>query len=110
MGQMPGLSLGVEGAGCIKQVGSSVTTAKTGDMVAFVTPGAIATCVRVTRDLVHALPKSMTLEDAATIPVAFMAAYQSLIETAHLAMGERVMIHSAAGGMLPTLAVWDFLY
>lgn len=105
---MPGLSLGVEGAGCIKQVGSSVTTAKTGDMVAFVAPSAIATCVRVKRDLVHALPKSMTLEDAATVPVAFMAAYQGLIETAHLAEGERVIIHSAAGGILPILPMWKF--
>ena len=98
---MPGLSLGLEGAGCIKQVGSSVTTAKSGDMVAFLAPGAIATCVRVKRDLVHVLPMSLTLEDAATIPVAFMAAYQSLLETAHLAKGERVLIHSAAGGILP---------
>ena len=79
-------------------------------MVAFITPGAIATCVRVKRDLVHVLPKSMTLEDAATIPVVFMAAYQSLIETAHLTKGERVIIHSAAGGMLPTLTMWKFFY
>ncbi len=107
---MPGLFLGVEGAGCIKQVGSSVTTAKPGDMVAFITPGAIATCVRVKRDLVHVFPKSMSVEDAATVPVAFMAAYQSLIERANLAKGERVLIHSAAGGTFSKLALWECPY
>ena len=102
---MPGLSLGTEGAGTIRQVGSSVTTLKPGDVVAFAAPGAIATCVRVKYDLVHASPKSMTMEDAATIPTAFMAAYHSLIETAHLDKDERVLIHSAAGGTLLNLTV-----
>lgn len=95
---MPGLALGFDGAGCVKQTGSSVTAVKTGDIVAFVTPGAISTVVRVKGDLVHVLPKGMTLEDGASIPLVFMAAHQSLIGTAHLSQGERVLIHAAAGG------------
>lgn len=97
---MPGLALGFDGAGCVKQTGSSVTAVKTGDMVAFVTPGAISTLVRVKDDLVHVLPKGMSVEDGASIPLVFMAAHQSLIEAAHLSHGERVLIHAAAGGML----------
>ncbi len=85
LGQMPGFSLGLEGSGCVKQLGSSITNLRSRDMVAFISPGAIATCVRVKRDLVHVLPESMTLADGAAIPVAFMAAYHSLIEMAHLA-------------------------
>ncbi len=100
MGQMPGLTLGFDGSGYVKQIGSSVTGVKAGDMVAFVTPGAIATFARVNSKLVHVLPKGMHLEDGASIPLVFMAAYQSLVETARLCQGERVLIHSAAGGIL----------
>ena len=96
---MPGLALGFDGAGYVKETGSAVTTARAGDMVAFATPGAISTLVRVKSGLVHVLPKGMSLEDGASIPLVFMAAYQSLIEIAHLSQGERVLIHSAAGGM-----------
>ena len=98
---MPGLALGFDGAGYVKQTGSAVNTVKAGDMVAFATPGAISTLVRVKSGLVHVLPNGMSLEDGASIPLVFMAAYQSLMETAHLSQGERVLIHSAAGGMLP---------
>ena len=97
---MPGLAFGFDGAGCVKQTGSAVTTVKAGDMIAFVTPGAISTLIRVKSGLVHVLPKGMSLEDGASIPLVFMAAYQSLVETAHLSQRERVLIHSAAGGML----------
>lgn len=100
MGQIPGLTLGFDGAGCVKQTGSSVTAVKTGDMVAFATPGALSTVVRVKGGLVHVLPKGMSVEDGASIPLVFMAAYQSLVETARLSEGERVLIHSAAGGEL----------
>lgn len=98
---MPGLALGFDGAGYVKETGSGVTTVKAGDMVAFATPGAISTVVRVKSGLVHVLPKGMSLEDGASIPLVFMAAYQSLIETAHLSQDERVLIHAAAGGMHP---------
>lgn len=69
-------------------------------MVAFAVSGAISTHVRAKSDLVHILPKGISLEDGASIPLVFMAAYQSLMETARLSQNERVLIHSAAGGML----------
>lgn len=98
LGQTPGLTLGFDGAGYVTKLGSSVTDIKVGDIVAFATPGAISTHTRVKRDLVHILPKGMSVEDGASIPLVFMAAYQSLMETARLSQGERVLIHSAAGG------------
>lgn len=104
---MPGLTLGFDGAGYVKQTGSSVTAVNAGDMVAFVAPGAISTLVRVKGDFAHVLPKGMTLQDGASIPLVFMAAYQSLTETARLSQGERVLIHSAAGGMLVDLKFLD---
>lgn len=98
LGQTPGLALGFDGAGHVKQIGDSVSGVKVGDMVAFAAPGSISTHTRVKRCLAHVLPKGMSLEDGASIPLVFMAAYQSLIETARLVQGERVLIHSAAGG------------
>ncbi|KAL8719832.1 MAG: hypothetical protein Q9225_003210 [Loekoesia sp. 1 TL-2023] len=99
LGQIPGLTLGFDGAGYVKQTGSSVAAVKAGDAVAFAAPGAISTLVRIKSDLVHVLPKGMSLEDGASIPLVFMAAYQSLMESARLSQGERVLIHSAAGGL-----------
>ncbi|KAL8730919.1 MAG: hypothetical protein Q9181_004491 [Wetmoreana brouardii] len=99
LGQTPGLTLGFDGAGYVKQTGSSVTAVRPGDAVAFAAPGAISTIIRIKSDFVHALPKGMSLEDGASIPLVFMAAYQSLMETARLSRSERVLIHSAAGGL-----------
>lgn len=100
LGQTPGLTLGFDGAGYVQQTGSSVNALKAGDMVAFAAPGAISSLIRVKGDLVHALQNGMSLEDGASIPLVFMAAYQSLMETTRLSQGERILIHSAAGGML----------
>ena len=82
----------------MKQTGSAVSTVKVGDRVAFVAPSAISTLARVKEGLVNALPDAISLDHGASIPIVFMAAYQSLIETARLSRGERVLIHSAAGG------------
>ena len=98
LGQTPGLTLGFDGAGYVTKLGSAVTDIKVGDIVAYAAPGAISTYSRVKRNLVHVLPKGMSVEDGASIPLVFMAAYQTLMETAHLSQGERVLIHSAAGG------------
>lgn len=100
LGQMPGLALGLEGAGSVRQTGSLVTAVKAGDSVAFAAQGAISTTIRVKADLVHVLPNGMSPENGASIPLVFMAAYQSLLETARLSQGEKILIHSAAGGKL----------
>ena len=55
------------------------------------------TKVRVDADLVQRLPDTTGFEQGAALPVVLMAAYQSLIETARLVKGERVLIHGASG-------------
>ena len=45
------------------------------------------------------IPQLLTFEAAATIPVAFATAWYSLMERAHLAEGDDVLIHGAAGGV-----------
>lgn len=43
------------------------------------------------------LPDSMSLEDAAAIPVNYLTAYIMLFEQCHLKPGEKVFVHMAAG-------------
>ncbi|KAL8810423.1 MAG: hypothetical protein Q9200_002591 [Gallowayella weberi] len=99
LGQMPGLNLGIEGAGYVKQMGLAVSGCSVGEKVAFIARGAIATHVRIKCSSMRILPPDMTFEDGASIPLVFMAAYQSLMEIARLSRGETVLIHSAAGGL-----------
>jgi len=45
------------------------------------------------------IPDSLTLEEAATIPVAFLTAWYALRHLGRIRNGERVLIHAAAGGV-----------
>lgn len=56
------------------------------------------TVVRVSQDPGQVLPEGMSFEDGVTVPLVGMAAWQSLVEVAHLQKGESVLIHTAAGG------------
>ncbi len=50
-------------------------------------------------DLVVPVPESLTDHEAATFGVAYLTAWHSLCEVGRLAPGERVLIHSATGGV-----------
>jgi acyl transferase domain-containing protein len=92
--------LGFECAGTVAAVGAGVTGVAIGeDVVAALTPGALAS--RVTVRAEHVVPKPDTLgfEDAATLPVAFLTAHHALHGLAALRPGEHVLIHAAAGGV-----------
>ena len=41
-------------------------------------------------------PDDWTLDEAATVPIAYATAYLSLVMTAHIKKGERVLIHTGA--------------
>src|SRR5262249_27983353 len=94
-----GPTLGLECAGRIIRVGSSVKNLEVGDRVVAFAASAFAT--HVTIPALHAvkLSPNLSFEDAATIPVAFMTAYYSLITLADLKKDEWVLIHGAAGGI-----------
>jgi NADPH:quinone reductase-like Zn-dependent oxidoreductase len=98
MGLVANTELGVDASGIIKRVGSKVTTTKPGDRVATFCFGACRSLLRMHESLVAKLPKEMSLEDGASLPTAYVTAYQSLYEVGRLAPGETILIHSAAGG------------
>ncbi|MEO7359392.1 MAG: SDR family NAD(P)-dependent oxidoreductase, partial [Gemmatimonadaceae bacterium] len=99
MVSLPTGALGGECAGTVSAVGSGVTSVAVGDRVLAFTLGALRTHAEVTADLVAPMPQWMSFEHASTVPVAYMTAWHALVNVARLQRGERVLIHSAAGGV-----------
>ena len=103
MGQYPDAApLGCECVGEIVSVGSSVSAVSelsVGQRVWAIAGGSFAQYVTVPVELVAPVPESLTDSAAVTLPVAFSTAYYSLCQLAQLQRGERVLIHSAAGGV-----------
>ncbi|MBO0856855.1 MAG: type I polyketide synthase [Chloracidobacterium sp.] len=106
MGVYPGqsygeLSLGIECSGRVTAVGEGVSEWQVGDEVMAIVSSldAVSAFVNVPEPFVAAKPESMSFEEAATTPIAFLTAYYALLRQGRLASGERVLIHAAAGGV-----------
>jgi len=61
--------------------------------------GAYAEQVAVAERVALRIPDAMPLDEAAAFPVVYLTAYAMLVRIAHLQRGERVLIHTAAGGV-----------
>lgn len=60
---------------------------------------AMATTVVADPDFLLEVPEEWTLEEAATVPVAYGTAYYALIERAKLKKWQKILIHSGSGGV-----------
>ena len=104
LGIYPGLddgpvSLGAECSGRICAIGEGIEGLQIGDEVVAVAPAAFGSHVRTPAALVALKPPQCSFEEAATLPIAFLTASYALDHLAHLSAGERVLIHSATGGV-----------
>jgi acyl transferase domain-containing protein/acyl-CoA synthetase (AMP-forming)/AMP-acid ligase II/alkylation response protein AidB-like acyl-CoA dehydrogenase/NADPH:quinone reductase-like Zn-dependent oxidoreductase/acyl carrier protein/ubiquinone/menaquinone biosynthesis C-methylase UbiE len=101
LGVYPGEAgeLGCECAGEITAIGGAITQFQPGDQVMAIAPGSFSPFVTVDANWVIHQPESLTAESAATIPVVFLTAFYSLYQLADIQKGDRVLIHSAAGGV-----------
>ncbi len=90
---------GAECSGTIVRVGASVRDWKIGDHVLAFAPASMQTFVNVPSDFVVGKPAALTFTEAAGIPVSFLTAEYGLHRLAHLAPGQRILIHAAAGGL-----------
>ena len=100
LGIYPGQpALGAECTGTVRQVGRAVMDFQIGDPVAVVAPNTCCNPLIVPAELAVRIPSTLSLAEAATIPIAFLTAWYALEETADLCAGQRVLIHSAAGGV-----------
>ncbi|MES2312226.1 MAG: NADP-dependent oxidoreductase [Pseudomonadota bacterium] len=100
--RMP-LVLGHDVAGVVIQVGSRVRQFKVGDEVYSRVPdhriGTFAEFIAVNENDVAPKPKNITMEEAASIPLVGLTAWQALVERAHLKKGQKVFIQAGSGGV-----------
>jgi len=93
------LWLGSECAGRIVAVGDGVGEYAVGDEVVVLAPGCFRSFVTIDAHLAAPKPPHLSFEEATTIPLVFLTAYYGLHELARMRAGERVLIHSATGGV-----------
>jgi len=91
---------GFEFAGYIEAVGDAVPSDRVGQSVMGVTRfGGYQGAVVVDATRVRPLPEGWTVEEGAAFPAAALTAAYGLMEPGRLKRGEKVVIHSAAGGV-----------
>jgi len=99
--------LGHDVAGVVTQVGSGVRGFEVGDEV-YARPrdlriGTFAEYIAIDQDDVAPKPTSLTLHEAAAVPLVALAAWQTLVDLARVKPGQRVLVHAGAGGLGSTV-------
>jgi NADPH:quinone reductase-like Zn-dependent oxidoreductase len=102
LGIAPPMALGVEAAGTVLAVGSSVQRAGVGDaVITHPVPlrdqGTWAEQIIVAEDTVAPKPAWMTWEEAGAFPVPGLTAYQTIVSVLHVERGEWLLVHGASG-------------
>lgn len=97
------LVLGLDAAGVVKETGAKARRFKIGDEVMSRTDmqrgGTYAEYVAVDEGIVARKPRNLSFEEAASIPLAGLTAWQALVDRAAVKSGDRVLIHAGAGGV-----------
>jgi NADPH:quinone reductase-like Zn-dependent oxidoreductase len=99
----PPTILGHDVAGIVKKVGSDVSKFNVGDEV-YARPrdyriGTFAELIAIKQDDVALKPKNLSMEEAASIPLVGLTAWQALIEKGNLQKGQKVFIQAGSGGV-----------
>ncbi|MCY4667929.1 MAG: NADP-dependent oxidoreductase [Rhodococcus sp.] len=97
------LILGTDLAGVVIEVGPKVQSFKPGDEV-FARPdkdriGTFAERIAVTEADLALKPATISMTEAASMPLVALTAWQALVERANVQPGQRVLIHAGAGGV-----------
>lgn len=96
----PPLVVGYEVSGTVDAVGSGVDAALIGtDVIGLTRFGGYADVVSVPAGQVFAKPSGLTHEEGASVPVAYLTAWQLLVVMGSLTPEETVLIHNAGGGV-----------
>jgi len=90
---------GDEVAGVILAVGEGVTHVKPGDHVFGLAVFGLSTQSMARAGDVRVMPKGLSFEEAATLPVVFMTSWHALDTVARMRAGETILIHAGAGGV-----------
>ena len=98
----PGLPwvAGVEGAGVVRSVGAGVTNVSVGDNVAYCSfPGSYAEQAVVPAWRLIKMPGGLSTRDGAAVMLQGMTAHYLCHDTYPVQRGDRVLVHSGAGGV-----------
>ncbi|REA64290.1 NADP-dependent oxidoreductase [Dyadobacter luteus] len=97
------LTLGHDAAGVITQVGKNVKHLKVGDQVyarvADFSIGTFAEYIAINEKDVALKPKNISMEEAASIPLVALTAWQALVEIGNIQKGQKVFIQAGSGGV-----------
>jgi NADPH2:quinone reductase len=100
------LILGCDGAGVVEEIGEDVTKFKVGDEVFFFNGGMggdeqgnYAERTIIHQDFVATKPNSLSMVEAASVPLVWLTAWESLFDRYALQPGDTVLIHAGAGGV-----------
>jgi NADPH:quinone reductase len=97
--------LGMDMAGVVEEVGSGVTGFRVGDEVFGMTggvggvQGSLAEFAAVDAELLAKKPKSLSMRQAASLPLSFITAWEGLVDRAGVGPGQSVLVHAGAGGV-----------
>ncbi len=95
--------LGLDVSGVVEAVGAQVTRFKPGDAVwsspTYKRPGTYAEKVCVDEREVGFKPSNLTHDEAASLPLVALTAYQCVVEKGRVERGQTVLIHAGAGGV-----------
>src|SRR5450830_738438 len=96
---------GIDMAGVVEAVGEGVTGFAPGDEVYGMTggvggvQGSLAQYASVDARLLAQKPRALSMRQAAALPLIFITAWEGLVDRAHVAAGQKVLIHGGAGGV-----------
>ncbi len=99
--------LGHDVSGVVTDIGAEVTDFAIGDEI-YARPrdlriGTFAEYIAIHQDDAAHKPKTLTFSEAAAVPLVALAAWQMLVEKAHIKPGQKVLVHAGAGGLGSTV-------
>ncbi len=95
----PPFTIGYDLAGVITEVGAKVNNFNIGDEVYASCKGSFAEFICVNENDLALKPKNITMEEAASIPLVGLTAWQVFVEKGNLKKGEKVFIQAGSGGV-----------
>lgn len=99
--------LGHDLAGTVERLGTDVRDFRIGDEV-YSRPrdlriGGFAEYIAIDQADLALKPKSLSMNEAAAVPLVALAAWQALVDVAYIKPGQKVLVHAAAGGLGSTV-------
>ncbi|MGB8211886.1 MAG: SDR family NAD(P)-dependent oxidoreductase [Mycobacterium sp.] len=91
--------IGIECVGYVTARGASVDSLEIGQRVIAFGPGAFGSHLTTVADMAVPVPDALSDREAAALGIAYLTAWYALREVGRLTPGERVLIHSATGGV-----------